>query len=188
MTATSAPTFADSFANFIRPQMDGTKRAKAPTKGKHMKLRKAALRLMVAAVILISTAVVAPQMAGAATISGSGVFWVDNVGAPAGPGREHDAHLVCDDINLWANGVDIGSGTYVIYGVPPTGTGEVVYRGTAGNPVPATWTYDESLGGNQVADRISVDLLIFHSIIHGDTPVNGQGYHLQKNVTFWVNC
>jgi hypothetical protein len=118
----------------------------------------------------------------------AGDVWTDNVGQPAGPGHEHDPHLACQDINLWGSGLADTSGTYVIDGWPPSGSQEQDYA--------STWKYNQSLGGSQVISVINVKTLIETAVAHGDTPVNGQGYHFklqfsqdpQKHKTFWVNC
>lgn len=114
--------------------------------------------------------------------------WTDNVGQPSGPGHEQDPHLACHDINLWGSGLADGSGTYTIDGWAPSGSQEQDYA--------SGWSYNQSVGGAQVIDVISVSTLIADAVKAGDAPVNKQGYHFklqfsqdpQKHKTFWVNC
>jgi hypothetical protein len=118
----------------------------------------------------------------------AGDVWTDNVGQPAGPGHEQDPHLACQDINLWGAELADPSGSYTIDGWPPSGSQEQDYA--------SSWTYDQSKGGSQVIDVISVKTLVANAVAHGDAPVNTQGYHFklqfsqdpQKHKTFWVNC
>ena len=120
--------------------------------------------------------------------SNAGDVWVDNVGQPPGPGHEMDPHLACADINLWGNGLADGSGTFTIDGWPPSGSQEQVYS--------ASWTYNTSVGGDQIIQVINVGTLMDNARQAGDAPVNGQGFHFklqfvqdpQKHKTFWVNC
>jgi len=148
---------------------------------------RALLRLLAvacaAAFVLIPTA-----SALAAGDPNAGDVWVDNVGQPAGPGNEMDPHLACQNINLWGDDVADSSGTYTIDGWPPSGLQEQDYA--------STWSYNQSTGGAQVMDVISVSTLIDNAIANADAPVNGQGFHFklqfsadpQKHKTFWVNC
>lgn len=126
--------------------------------------------------------------AATALADNAGDVWIDNVGQPAGPGHEMDPHLACQDINLWGSGLADSSGAYTIDGWPPSGSQEQDYA--------STWSYDQSTGGSQVLDVISVKTLIENAIANGDAPQNGQGFHFklefsqdpQKHKTFWVNC
>ncbi len=118
----------------------------------------------------------------------AGDAWVDNVGQPPGPGHEMDPHLACQDINLWGAGMADPSGSYTIYGWPPSGSQEQVYS--------ASWTYDQSTGGSQVMSVIPVKTLIENAVANGDAPRNSQGFHFKlalsqdpsKYKTFWVDC
>ncbi len=79
----------------------------------------------------------------AAACSGDGNpadIWLENVGQPAQPGNGMEAHLACQDINLWGTGLTESSGTFTIIGLPPTGSQAVDYSGT--------WTYNQNVGDN----------------------------------------
>ena len=119
----------------------------------------------------------------------AGDVWVDNVGQPSGPGHEQDPHLMCADINLWGNGLADASGTFIIDSWPPTGNGATAYG-------PASWTYNQTTGGDQVMAVIPISSLQVGSAANGDIPQAQQGLHFklqfvqdpQKHKTFWVNC
>jgi hypothetical protein len=119
----------------------------------------------------------------------AGDVWVDNVGQPAGPGHEQDPHLMCDDINLWGNGLADAAGTFTINSWPPTGNGAVAYG-------PAPWTYNRTMGGDQVLAVIPIRSLLAGSVANGDVVQPQQGLHFklqfvqdpQKHKTFWVEC
>src|SRR5579859_5306715 len=70
-----------------------------------------------------------------------GDVWVDSPGNLGDPGHENDPHI-CGAVDLYANGLEDGSGTFTIYAWPPTGSQEVAVTGT--------WAYDLTVGGNQV--------------------------------------
>src|SRR5437588_11985705 len=108
------------------------------------------LRLVLAAATAACLLLIpaAPALAGDPN---AGDVWVDNVGQPAGPGHEMDPHLACQDINLWGNGLADSSGSYAIDGWPPSGSQEQDYA--------SNWSYDQSTGGTQVLDVISVKKL-----------------------------
>jgi hypothetical protein len=116
----------------------------------------------------------------------AGDVWPDNVGQPAGPGHENDAHLACQDIDLWGAGLADSSGTFTIDGWTPTGSKEQDYTGA--------WSYGGGRGA-QVIAVINVQQLIAQAAANGDRPAK-QGYHFklqltqdpQKQKTFWVNC
>jgi hypothetical protein len=124
--------------------------------------------------------------------SNKGDVWTDNVGQPAGPGHEQDPHLACADINLWGAALADPSGTYTVDGWPPSGSQEQDYPTTGLQP----WSYDASVGGNQILSVINVRTLIQNAVNNGDAPKNKQGFHFklqfsqdpQKHKTFWVNC
>jgi hypothetical protein len=144
------------------------------------------LRLL--AVTCAAAFVLIPTASALAGDPNAGDVWVDNVGQPAGPGHEMDPHLACQDINLWGDGIADSSGSYTIDGWPPSGSQEQDYA--------STWSYDETTGGTQVMDVISVSTLLDNAIANGDAPQNGQGFHFklqysadpQKHKTFWVDC
>jgi hypothetical protein len=137
------------------------------------------------AVGIVSLAAAACANAAAGGDSNAGDVWLDNVGQPAGPGHEMDAHLGCTDINLWGAGLADRSGTFAIDGWPPSGTKEQDYTGT--------WSYGGS--GTQVVAVIDAQKLIMQAAANGDRPA-AKGYHFkldfsqdpQKHKTFWVNC
>jgi hypothetical protein len=118
----------------------------------------------------------------------AGDVWVDNVGQPPGPGHENDPHLACADINLWGNGLSGSAGTFTVDGWPPSGSQEQVYS--------ASWSYNQTSGGDQVVQVINVGTLIQNAVSAGDAPHNSQGFHFklqfslnpQKHKTFWVKC
>ncbi len=148
--------------------------------------RRLLFRLLVGVCTLACVLVVsAPALAGN---NNSGDVWVDNVGQPSGPGHENDPHLACQDINLWGSGLADSGGTFGIDGLPPSGSQEQDYS--------AAWSYDQSTGGSQILQVISVKTLIQNAIANGDSPQNKQGFHFkldfsqdpQKHKTFWVDC
>src|SRR5438445_393689 len=104
----------------------------------------------VAASLVLSVA--GSALAAQAGDSNAGDVWTDNVGQPAGPGHEQDAHLACQDINLWGSGLADSSGSFTIDGWPPSGSKEQDYAGT--------WSYDPTTGGDQVVAVINVAQLI----------------------------
>jgi hypothetical protein len=87
-----------------------------------------------------------------------GDVWLDNVGQPPGPGHEHDPHLACADIYLWGNGLADSSGTFVIDGWHPSGSGtgdytkpgyqqDQAWPNTTADPGAAAWQYDTNHRG-----------------------------------------
>jgi hypothetical protein len=135
---------------------------------------------------MVAFAIVAP---GAASANNAGDFWLDTVGAPAGPGHEMNPHLPCANINVWGAGMADASGPYKIYGWSPS-------SGSKGLAYSSNWAYDGNAGGTQLMDVIDVQQLIANAVANGDAPVNGQGFHFKVNLTqdpqkhkvFWVNC
>jgi hypothetical protein len=156
--------------------------------------RTRALSLVAAAVIGVGVMVSATGIGASRVVASSGGnknagdVWVDNVGQPAGPGHEMDPHLACANINLWGNGLADSAGTFTIDGWPPSGSQTQVYF--------AGWSYNTSLGGDQVTQVINVSTLIKNAVAAGDAPINKQGFHFklqfvqdpQKHKTFWVSC
>jgi hypothetical protein len=145
------------------------------------------LRLM----MVVAASLLALATCGSALASGdanAGDVWVDNVGQPAGPGHEMDAHLACSDIAIYGSKMADSTGSWTVYGWPPSGSQQPDLTGT--------WSYDQAAGGDQQIGTISISDLIAGAQAAGDEPHNGQGYHFklqvsqdpQKTKTFWVNC
>jgi hypothetical protein len=135
----------------------------------------------------------------------AGDVWVDNVGQVSGPGHEMDPHLQCADINLWGNGLEDPSGTFMIDGWHPSGAGTGDFGKPGYNPNQAwpndqahagtaAWNYSGT--GNKIIAVVNVHQLIANAKADGDAPINKQGFHFklqfsqdpQKHKTFWVNC
>ncbi len=131
-----------------------------------------------------------------------GDVWLDNVGQPAGPGHEHDPHLLCQNINLWGNDLADSSHWFTIDGWSPTGSGkgdftsgsptitqkgytqDQAWPGTQASPSLGSWTYNTKTGGSQVTAVIDVKTLIAHAIANGDKALNvpatnKQGFHFK---------
>ena len=135
--------------------------------------------------------------AAAASGDNRGDVWLDTVTQTDQTGHEHDPHLPCNDINLWAASVNDSSGPFTIQGWPPSGAGssEIDYS--------ATWNYDTSKGGSQIVAVINVQTLTANATASGDTAQPQQGLHFKLDVedprsggsmgddkykTFWINC
>jgi len=155
----------------------------------------------------LAFAVAAPVAAASGGNDNKGDVWVDNVSQPAGPGHEMDPHLQCQDINLWGDKLADSSGTYMIDGWNPSGSGtgdfnrpgynqDQAWPATKASPGTASWSYEQKRGGSQVISVIDVHKLVEHAKANGDAPVNKQGLHFklqfsqdpQKHKTFWVDC
>jgi hypothetical protein len=120
--------------------------------------------------------------------SNAGDVWVDNAGAPPGPGHEMDPHLACGPINLYGSGLADSGGTFGIDSWPPSGQQQQVYG-------PAQWSYNTTTEGTQTIATFSGSQLVQDAVNAGATASN-QGYHFkldfsqdpQKHKTFWINC
>jgi hypothetical protein len=97
---------------------------------------------LVAAVLLAPAGFATPQSSAAVLHSNRGDVWVDNPGHLGDPGHENDPHI-CGLIDIYGNGMANASGSFVVVAWPPTGDGSTVVAS-------ATWSYDQTLGGNQV--------------------------------------
>lgn len=84
----------------------------------------------------------ATQNNAAAMQSNRGDVWVDNPGHLGDPGHENDPHI-CGLIDIYGNGLADAAGSFEVVAWPPTGDGSTVVAS-------ATWSYDRTLGGNQV--------------------------------------
>jgi len=135
-----------------------------------------------------------------AAASNEGDVWLENVGQSSGPGHEQDPHLACQDINLWGDKLANSSGTYIIDGWSPSGSGagDQAWPGTAASPGNASWSYNTGTGGNQVISVISVSQLIANAVANGDSAA-AQAFHFKLDLlnagedltlhkTFWVDC
>ena len=117
----------------------------------------------------------------------AGDFFLD--GISLGPGGEHDPHLGCPT-SIIVGGMNLAdsSGSYTIYGWPPSGTQESLLSGT--------WNYNKTVGGTQTIATVSSTTLVNDAIAAGDTAINSQGLHFKilvsqdptKFKTFWLNC
>ena len=141
---------------------------------------------LIIAALVSAPAAAAPQVAH----PNAGDVWLSNSSTYSFPGHQNDPHLTGPTIYIWADGLTESSGSYVIDGTPPSGTGQQAWPASSTEP----WSYDKGLGGPQVIDTVDVAAMIATADSNGDTPHAIQGYHFKlqfqqnpkKHKTFWV--
>jgi hypothetical protein len=125
----------------------------------------------------------------------AGDFFLD--GISLGPGGEHDPHLGCPN-SIIVGGKDLAdsSGTFNIFGWPPSGSMEDLLDGTWHYTVATTSSTTTVGGGTQTIAIVSTSELVAAALNAGDTPQQIQGLHFKFQVnqdpvkfkTFWLDC
>ena len=153
-----------------------------------------AAAVSVAALFLSLTAGVAPAAAAAVQRSApargggaeaelhngnAGDIWVDQAGAPPGPGHENDPRLSgCTAVTIWGAGLADGSGTLTIESIPPT---------RSGRSIVLPWTFP---GGGIPRPLATIDAATLEAGLnpshHGDHFKVALEQDPHKHKTFWL--
>ena len=110
----------------------------------------------------------------------AGDIWVDQAGAPSGPGHENDPQLsACSAVTVWGAGLADGGGTLTIEAIPPT---------PGGHRITLTWSFP---GGRTARPLATVEPASLAALL---TDAN-HGAHLRvvleqdprKSKDFWLS-